>query len=164
MVGTRSWRARTIGALASMVMLVGIAGPAAAASEPAFVLDFPAGLACQFELQVTGYGNGAPVYKEFGDGAVLNAGKGFALTYTNVASGASISTKAGGAASWTTTNEDGSGLITLTGSNVVILFPADGGPSTVVYTGRALIDVASGGAWTVQSVPPTSLDVCAALS
>lgn len=164
MVPIRSRRARAIGALASMMMLLGIAGPTAAADSAAFVVDFPAGLACQFDLRITGYGAGSPVYKEFGDGVVLTAGKGYALTYTNLGTGASISTKAGGAVSWTSTSTDGSGRMTLIGSNVVILFPADGGPSTTVYTGRVVIDVAADGAWTILTVAPSSLDICGALS
>ncbi|HJW22265.1 MAG TPA: hypothetical protein VJ506_07550 [Candidatus Limnocylindrales bacterium] len=163
MVATRSWRTRAVGALASMIMLVGLAGPAAAA-DPA-VYDFPAGVACQFELQLTVYGGAPQVNKDFGDGIFLTAGKGSAITYTNVGTGDSISTKAGGAVNWTSINPDGSAGITLTGSNVVILFPTDvDGPSVAVYTGRVVIDVAADGAWTVRTSPPMALDVCAALS
>jgi hypothetical protein len=165
MVATRSLRATALGTLASMVMLAGIAGPVAAASDPTFVLDLPAGLACQFDLRITGYGDGAQVNRVYGDGAIaLTAGKGYALTYTNLGTGASISTKASGAVSWTASYPDGSGQMSLMGNNVVILFPADGGPSTTVYSGRVVIDVAPDGAWTVQTIAATALDVCAALS
>jgi hypothetical protein len=163
MVATRSWRATALGALASMVMLAGIAAPVAASNT--FVLDLPAGLACQFDLRISGTGNDPQVTRTFGDGAIaLTAGKGYALTYTNLSTQASISTKANGSVTWTTTNPDGSQQLILMGNNVVILFPADGGPSTKVYSGLVVIGVAPDGAWTVQKVAASVLDVCAALS
>ena len=167
MLASRSRSASALAALASVGLLVALAGPVAA-DTPAFSADFPAGLACGFELQVDGYGTGSQAVREFTgkDGTVLNlaAGTGYALTFTNVSTGATFSTSSNGAVSWTATRPDGSAKMTLMGHNVVILFPSDGGPSTKLYVGRVVIGVAADGVWTVGPAAGPAMDICARLS
>lgn len=168
MSASRNRRATLFAALASMAMLLGAAVPASAA-EPAFQMDLPAGLACAgFDLRVEGYGSGFPVNREFavpgGTIRILSAGPGFQLTFTNLGTGRHVDLDSNGAVSWTRVYDDGSAAMALTGHNVVILFPADGGPSTDLYVGRVRIDVAPDGVWTVQGSAGAQLDICAALS
>lgn len=161
---TRSRGASLLATLASCALLLVAAGPVAA-SGPAFQMDLPAGLACpSFDLRIEGYGTGQQVSRDLPGGRILGAGTGFALVFTNLASGSSIRTSPNGATTLTTTYGDGSSRMALTGHNVVILFPADGGPSTTLYVGRVVIGVAPDGTWTVGAVAGTSMDVCAALS
>ena len=168
MSSIRSWRASGLAALASIAILFTVAGPAAAA-EPAFEVTFPAGVACDgFDLHIVGHGTGPRVDRDFSgrDGTVLNlvAGKGYALTFVNGTTKASVDFKANGTVQWTATHPDGSADMALMGHNVVILFPTDGGPSTTVYVGRVTIAVATDGVWTVGQVAGTSTDICAAIS
>lgn len=168
MTALRSRRASALAALTSVALLLGVAGPASAA-DPAWEVTFPAGLACaDFDLQVTAYGPGPQAVRQFerAGGTVLNlwAGTGNALTFTNPSSGASISTDANGAVNWTAIYADGSQRMMLTGHNVVILFPADGGPSTTLHVGRVTIDVATDGVWTVRTIAGTEFDICAAIA
>jgi hypothetical protein len=168
MSATRSRRATALAALASVALVATLAVPAAAAA-PAFEMDLPAGWACQdFDLHVAGYGDGSQVVREFdgrgGTVLYLNAGTGYELAFTNVASGATISTKSNGAVNWTAVRPDDTAKMTLLGHNVVILFPADGGPSTTLYAGRVVIDIAADGVWTVKKVAALSTDICAALA
>lgn len=168
MTALRSRRASALAALTSVALLLAVAGPASA-DEPAWEFTLPAGLACAgFDLQVTGYGPGPQVDRLFdgSGGTVLNlkAGTGNALTFTNLSSGASISTDANGAVNWTAYYPDGSQRMMLTGHNVVILFPADGGPSTTLHVGRVTIDAAADGVWTVRTIAGTKFDICAAIA
>lgn len=168
MLAARSRRTSAIATLASIALLVVVAGPVAAA-EPAFEADFPAGLACaDFDLHVAGYGTGSQVVREFvgKDGEILNlvAGTGYALTFTNPANDATLALQSNGSVGWTATRADGTQKMNLMGHNVVILFPSDGGPSTTLYAGRTVIDVAANGVWTVTKVAGTATDICAALS
>ncbi len=160
MLASRSRRATGLATLASVGLLIALAGPAAAA-ETAFQTDLPAGLACaDFGLHIAGYGPGSQVVREFSgqDGAVLSltAGTGYALTFTNASTGATFSTASNGAVTWNAAYPDGSARMSLMGHNVVILFPADGGPSTTLHVGRTTIDVAADGTWTVRSVAGTA--------
>jgi hypothetical protein len=164
----RTKRTTGLASLASLALLLALVAPAAAA-EPAFEMDFPAGLACaDFDLHVAGYGDGPQVAREFtgrgGTVLYLSAGTGYELTFTNTLTGATLSTRSNGAVNWTTVYPDGSGKMTLMGHNVVILFPADGGPSTTLYVGRAVIGIAADGTWTLGKVAGTATDLCAALS
>jgi hypothetical protein len=61
---------------------------------------------------------------------------------------------------------DGSQTVTLTGHNLLILFPSDvpAGPSTTVHVGRVVFTIDSNGVFTVLSTSGTSTDICAALS
>ncbi len=165
---SRSKRATGLAVVAAGALMLTLAGPAAAA-EPVFEMELPAGLACaDFDLQIAGYGDGAQVGKEFTNPAgtvrALTAGTGFQLVFTNGSTGSTISTRSNGAVSWTTYNADGSQRFNLQGHNVVILFPADGGPSTTLYVGKVSIDQAVDGAWTVTKAAGTAMDICGALS
>jgi hypothetical protein len=168
MLAVHNWRASGLAALASLALLLSAVAPAAA-DEPAFQADFPAGLACaDLDLHVAGFGTGPQVVREFSghEGMVLSltAGTGYALTFTNPSTDATFALRSNGAVTWTAAYDDGSQPMTLLGHNVVILFPTDGGPSTTVYAGRVVIDVAADGVWTVGKVAGTATDICAALS
>lgn len=169
MVVLRNRRASVLAALTSLALVAAMAGPAAAADDPTFEFDLPAGLACaDLDLHVAGFGDGAPVTRTFDGraGMVLSlaAGPGYALTFTNASTGATYSLPSNGAVNWTAAAADGSAQMRLMGHNVVILFPADGGPSTTLYAGRVVIDVAADGVWTVRAATGSATDICAALS
>jgi len=158
-------RARNIWACAVAAVL-GCASSAAAD----FTIDFPAGLACAFELRIDGSG-GHQVERDFFDknGNLVrsfSAGTGSALTFTNVGTGATLSTKSNGAVSQVTPNPDGSSTEVDTGHNILILFPTDvpAGPSTTLYVGRVVFTVDSSGNFTLQGHSGTATDICAALS
>ncbi len=63
-------------------------------------------------------------------------------------------------------NPDGSYTETLTGHNVLILFPTDvpAGPSTTLYVGSVVFTVDLAAVFTVQRVSGKATDICAALS
>jgi hypothetical protein len=63
-------------------------------------------------------------------------------------------------------NADGSRTVTLTGHNLLILFPTDvpPGPSTTLYVGRVVFTVDAGGVFTLESTSGRATDICAALS
>lgn len=156
-----------------MVAVLGYGSPSIAANDPLppdpdFVVTFPAGLACGFELQIEGW-NGKQHFKEFKDknGIVrtLSAGTGSALRYTNVANGKTFSSKSNGAVNHTTYNLDGSSTLKLTGHNLVILFPTDfpPGPSTTLYAGRVVLSIDTNGNFIVQQEGGNKTDICAAL-
>jgi hypothetical protein len=167
MSAIRSRRASAIAAVVPLALALALAAPAAAA-EPAFQATFDAGTACAgFDLQVTGYGSGSQVVREFTthDGTVLSlaAGTGYSLQFANASTGATYDLRSNGAVSWGAWAADGSGSLTLLGHNVVILFPSDGGPSTTLYTGRVRIGIATDGVWTVGKAAGSHVDICAAL-
>lgn len=144
-------------------------GSLATAADP-LVIDFPAGLACDFDLRVEIRG-GNQVVKEFVDKngnvvRMLSAGKGSALLFTNLSTGATFSLKANGSVSHITFNPDGSYTQTITGHNVLILFPTDvpAGPSTTLHLGRVVFTVDTSGVFTVQQVSGQTTDICAVLS
>ena len=69
-----------------LAAVLGYGGPAIAAEPPAFTMDFPAGVACNFELRVEGFDSNLH-FREFTDknGNVvrsIQAGKGFELHFT----------------------------------------------------------------------------------
>jgi len=161
----RRRRASRWAALAAMAALLVTAAPVAA-DGPAFTFDLPAGLACaDFDLRIEGYGDGPQVWeRQLPGGRVITAGTGSRLVYTNLQTGATISTRSNGGVNMTTIYDDGTSRMALTGHNVLILFPADGGPSTTLYVGRVVIRVAADGVWTVAPGAGTATDICAALS
>ena len=157
-----------------ILMLTTVVGPgslAAATGPPDAVLDLPAGTACNdFDLRIEIRG-GNNVVKEFRDknGEVvrtLSAGKGSALSFTNLSTGATFSLKANGAVAHTRFNPDGSSTVAATGHNVLILFPTDvpAGPSTTLHVGRVVYTVDTNGVFTVQKVGGNATDICAILS
>ena len=101
--------------LALVLILTSLTGPGsvAAAADPPVVIELPAGTACpDFALRIEIRG-GNQVVKEFTDrnGNVvrtLTAGKGSALSFMNLSSGATFSLKANGAVTNTRLNPDGS--------------------------------------------------------
>jgi hypothetical protein len=152
----------------TLAAVLGSGSPATAADST--VMDFPAGLACDFDLRVEIRG-GSQVVKEFVDKngnvvRMLSAGKGSALSFTNLSTGATFSLKSNGSAIHTTVNPDGSSTVADTGHNVLILFPTDvpAGPSTTLYVGRVVFTVDTNGVFTVQQVSAETTDICAALS
>jgi hypothetical protein len=157
--------------VALILLLSGVldSGSLATAADST-TLELPAGLACAFGLSVEIRG-GNQVMKEFVDKngnvvRMLSAGKGSALSFTNLSTGATFSLKANGSVTHTTVNPDGSSTVATTGHNVIILFPTDvpAGPSTTLYVGRVVYTVDSSGVFTVQQVSGETTDICAVLS
>jgi hypothetical protein len=150
-------------ALAS-AMAVATAAPASAAT-----ISLPAGTACEFPLDIEVSG-GKRIIREFTDRngnvvKVIEAGKGFDLTFTNAETGESIAFPSNGSVSQTTFNADGSSTVQATGHNVVIFFPTDvpPGPSTTLYEGRLVYTVDANGVFTLQSSSGPTTDICALL-
>ena len=149
---------------------LGSASLTSAADPPSFTIDLPAGSACTFELRIDGSG-GNQVYREFLDKnnnivRTLTAGTGSALTFTNVGTGATFSSKSNGAVTHVTNNPDGSSTWVTTGHNVLILFPTDtpAGPSTTLYVGRVVFTVDASFNFALQQHNGQATDICAALS
>jgi len=147
-----------------------VSGSPATAADPDVTLVFPAGTACNFDLQIDASGGNSHV-REFTDknGNVvrsIGAGTGSALRFTNLATGNVVSTKSNGAVSHITFNSDGSYTETDTGHNVLILFPTDNppGPSTTLIVGRVVFTVDVNGVFNVQEVSGNTTDICDALS
>ena len=147
----------------------GHCSPADKLPPASFTIVLPAGTACNFDLQIEGFGGNRHL-KEFTDanGNVvrsLEAGTGSALRFTNLTTGNTFSTKSNGAVSHITFNLDGSSTQKLTGHNLLILFPTDNppGPSTTLITGRVVFTVDINGVFTVQDVSGKTTDICAAL-
>jgi len=136
-----------------------------ALAADSFTVVFPAGLACEFSLQIDGSGGNFHM-KEFKNGRIFSAGKGFALTFTNVDTSDSLALKSNGFTTTTTSNPDGTQTVVLTGHNIVILFPSDKppGPSTTLYIGRVVYTVDSVGNFDLQKASGNTADLCAALS
>jgi len=158
-------RARNILAC-TFAAVLGCASSAAAN----FTIDFPAGLACAFELRIDGSG-GNQIERDFFDKngnlvRSITAGTGSALTFTNVGTGATVSTISNGAVSQVTPNPDGSQTFVNTGHNILILFPTDvpAGPSTTLYVGRVVFTVDPSGNFTLQGHSGTATNICAVLS
>jgi len=160
-------------AVAARVAIAGALGitPCAFAA-PDFAFDLPAGLACAgFDLRVEITG-GPQVYKEFMDRngntvRTLSAGKGSALNFINLNTGANLLVMPNGSVSQTRVGADGTQAVQSTGHNVIILFPTDvpAGPSTVQYIGLVTYTIdPSSGVFTLRSVSGKSTDICAALS
>ena len=166
---SRSFKKRTsvMAAVACTALFMVFAEAAVAQHE----FEFPAGEACaDFGLGVDTAG-GKQKLHEFrdADGNVvrtLTTGTGFQLTFTNLSSGATLALPGNGAVTRTVSNADGSQTLTLTGHNLLILFPSDvpAGPSTTVYVGRVVFTIDASGVFTVLSTSGKATDICAALS
>lgn len=169
----RSTLATMAAPILALAAVFGSGSPAVSADPvPDATLVFPAGRACQFELQVDVFGANQ-VYREFTDrnGNVvrtLSAGKGSALTFTNLETGATFSSDPNGAVQHTIFDPDdpGSYTQTVTGHNVIILFPTDSpaGPSTTLYVGRVTYTVDPDGVFTMGEGNGRKTDLCDALS
>jgi hypothetical protein len=161
---------KSAGALTAALALLLSAATPAFAEQPAPNFELPAGIACSFPLRVVGSGDGPQAFTTFTDrdGQVrtIIAGTGHALTFTNLDTGATTSTRATGGLTRSQTNADGSITFYLTGNQLLILFPSDepAGPSTIVHSGRVVYDLgADGSTFTVRTVSGKQLDICAAL-
>ncbi len=155
---------------ATALAAIGVVTPASAAATP-WTADFAAGDVCTFPLTISGSGDSPAVYREIKDGhgnvrAVLSAGQGQELTFTNAASPTNtFSTPANGAASWTVYKKDGSQNIRLWGHNVVLMSPTDvGGASATLYSGLVIIKVNAAGVWKVVKQVGTKLDICSRIA
>jgi hypothetical protein len=142
-----------------------------AQSPPTEVVDFPAGVACSdFDLRLEIRGGNTVVREFFGkDGNIvrlLNAGVGLQLTFTNLANDQKLSLKAAGSVTKVMFNQDGSSTWTLTGHNVLILYPSDipAGPSTNLFVGRVVFTVDTNEVFDVNTVSGKSTDICSVLS
>ena len=150
--------------------LMGGSGPAIV-SAAADTIDLPAGEACDFDISVDIVGNWPQAYMEFYDEndnlvRMFSAGKGNALTFTNVATGDTVFVKPSGSVQQITFNPDGSLTVMETGHTVLILYPSDvpPGPSTTAYVGRIVYTIDTSGVWTLQETHGKSTDICEALS
>ena len=163
------------GSRIAIAAMFALAAPAFADTPPDFSITFPAGLTCPFELKIDGwFGNdnrAELTFKEDKNGYVrsISAGKGSTLRYTNTSNQKTMSTKANGSVFHTLTYlADGSQLWSLTGHNVLLMFPTDfpPGPTTTLYTGQVTYTVAPaamGGYATVLSSSGKAFDICGAL-
>jgi hypothetical protein len=162
---------RSLSFLAASTLALGAAlGGAAPATADSLVL--PAGVACaDFDLGIAIDG-AAKVERTFTDrdGNVvrtLSAGTGAALTFTNLDTDATFATTSNGSVTHTTINADGTTTTSLTGHNILILFPTDvpPGPSTGLYVGRVTLTInTTTGVYTVLQTSGWITDICAQLS
>jgi hypothetical protein len=159
----------SLAAAVALTATLAVSSDAAVAAP--FHLEFPAGTACTFGLAVDGAGGDQRVTRTFVDAngntvRLLSAGRGHQLTFTNLSSNATFALRASGAVMNTVFNADGSQTVTLTGNNVLILFPSDvpAGPSTTLYVGRVVFTVDANGVFTLVSTSGTATDICGALS
>jgi hypothetical protein len=150
-------------------LAVGTTVPVSAA-EADFSIVLPAGLACAFDLGVEGTGD-KRIMREFTDRngnlvRTLAAGKGFALTFTNLSTDNSLTLPSNGSVQRTTVNSDGTSTVVSTGHNVVIFFPTDipAGPSTTLYVGQIVYTVDASGVFTLQGTSGRTTDLCALLA
>ena len=160
---------RGVAALAlTSALAVATAAPASAVKPPD-PITLEAGLACEFELKIE-FSGGKRITREFTDETgnvvkIIEAGKGFELTFTNLDNGEFIVFPSNGSVSQTTINADGIATVQATGHNVVIFFPTDvpAGPSTTLYEGRLVYTVDADGVFTLQSSSGPTTDICALL-
>jgi hypothetical protein len=158
-----------------LAAMLGYGSPAIGAAPveppaPPFPIELEAGLACNFDLLIEGFGGNRHL-KEFRDATgnvvrSLEAGTGSALRFTNLETGETFSTKSNGAVAHKRFNSDGSFTETDTGHNLLILFPTDvpAGPSTTLIVGRVVFTVDTNGVFTLLDVSGRTIDICAALS
>jgi len=136
------------------------------------VIDLPAGWACaEFDLRIEITGSPHRVNREFTDKngnvvRLLSAGKGNSLSLTNLNTGATLALRPNGAVERDSVLPDGSLLATLTGHNVLILFPSDvpAGPTSTLYVGQVTLTIDTNGVFTLGRTAGKSVDLCAALS
>jgi hypothetical protein len=134
------------------------------------VLD--AGVACpDFALSVAGSGAQGKVrtfVDQNGDTVrMLTTGRGYNLTFTNLATGDQLVLPSRGSSQVVVPNADGTYSSTIRGSALIILFPGDvpEGPSSHVYQGRTVFHLeADGSTFISLETYGTSTDICAALS
>ncbi|BCW81789.1 hypothetical protein [Arthrobacter sp. NicSoilC5] len=137
-----------------------------------FSADLLAGEACpDFPLRVEASGSNVTVrtfYDRQGDPVrILQAGRGYTLTYTNLDTGESLTIRPTGSNRTIVDNGD-TLTITETGTAGIILFPSDTpkGPSSTQFYGRIVYTVVDDGSFTLTSLKTsgTSIDICARLA
>jgi hypothetical protein len=166
----RGWvRGLASAVLAGVLALVVLAPPAGAQGQ-GFEFGFPAGIACTFELHVSGTG-GNIQSREFTDSdgtllALLFAGNGPTVTLTNVDTGTSLTLHPAGGAQRIQLHEDGSSTVELIGHQLLFMFPTDvpPGPSSTLYVGRVVIHVDADDVFTILKTSGRATDMCAALA
>lgn len=138
-----------------------------------FAAELPAGLACKdFALGIEATGSNVTV-RTFVDRKgepvrILQAGRGYTLTYTNLDTGESLTIRPTGSNRTIVDNGDGTLTVTETGTAGIILFPSDTpkGPSSTQFYGRIVYTLLNDGSFTLTSLKTsgTSIDICAALA
>jgi len=156
--------------ISKILTTVAILGVASSAIAADFTQDLPAGQACAFSLRIEGSG-GNQIIREFLDKngnlvRTLTSGTGFALTFTNLDTDATLSLRSNGAVANVINNPDGSQTVVNTGHNILILFPTDvpAGPTTTLYVGRLIFTIDSSQTFILQQHSGQAIDICAALS
>ncbi|GAA6525823.1 hypothetical protein IDVR_16180 [Intrasporangium sp. DVR] len=124
---------------------------ASGADDPGFAYDMPAGVACaDFDLRIESAGGNTHTaeFVDRDDRVVrsITAGKGGALTFTNLTTSETVSFRSNGAVVHTSYGVDGSQTVRMNGHTVLILFPSDvpAGPSTTLYVGQVAFTVDTG--------------------
>lgn len=165
-------------ALVASGLLVGTQGAVAAPpiKEPPvedFAAEVPAGQACEdFALGIEATGSNVTVrtfVDRQGDPVrILQAGRGYTLTYTNLDTGKSLTIRPTGSNRTTVDNGDGTLTVTETGTAGIILFPSDNpkGPSSTQFYGRIVYTLVNDGSFRLTSLKSsgTSINICAALA
>jgi hypothetical protein len=160
---------RTRGRIAAAALLTAVLSAGALPAQAAEPEIFPAGIACAFELEMETAPGGHIVSREFLDAdgnlvRILSTGKGQALTFTNADTEESVSSRSNGFTQQISVHPDGTLTVTLTGNNLLIMFPTDvpAGPSTTIYSGRVVFDIV-GDVYTLRSTSGQARDICAEL-
>jgi hypothetical protein len=132
-----------------------------AAAAPANAQDFVFPSCPGFDVGVT-IESSAGNPPNVGPRAVLLAGTN-KVTLENMKTGATLPVRTAGAAV-TTAGPNGSTIITISGPNLLFLFPTDpGGPSTTLYQGGLVLNQGADGVTTIISSTGRTVDLCAAL-
>jgi hypothetical protein len=157
--------------LACMMAVLGC-GTLTNATEPPpdFTITFPAGMACNFDLIISGWGGKIhdTVFKDK-NGFVrsIQAGVGSKLLFMNGDDTAkTFSSKSNGSITHTTLNPDGSYTQKYTGHMVLFMYPTDypPGPSATLYTGMVEASFDTELVTTVLKEAGKKFDICAAVS
>ena len=157
--------------IAATVAALCVASPSVGVADPV-IYDYPAGLACPgFDLRLEIAGAPHETSKEFYDknGGLVRfhaAGRGNALKFINLNTGAFLPLKMNGYSVAVVFNPDGSLRAKSLGHVVLIMSPAEfpPGPSTTLYVGQLVYTVDPAGVFTLESTRGNSTDICAALS
>jgi hypothetical protein len=153
-----------------MFALLSVGNSAAAEIPPNFTVKFAPGTACDFELQIEGWGGNRRVmeYKDEKGNRVrlLEAGAGTALRFTNTTSNQTFSTDSTGAVPQVRYNLNGSFTETDAGHSLLILYPIaqTTGPSTLLISGSIIFTVDSRGMFYLQAINGKTTDICAAFT
>jgi hypothetical protein len=160
--------------MAAMVLSVLFSSGASASGKPSRAPrllgaeDFPAGLACGFEVasQTVTNNEFTTTFPAETNGDVVQLVTGsVAQRFTNVATGKTLSATLSGPGT-IVFHPDGSVTARAEGPSVLILFPGDipSGPSFVINYGQYVVNITASGQFIVQKQTGAQFDVCAALS